>query len=93
MWVFVQTAALQQVMNYTKEHEQKFVEAVIRSSEKKIAENLRLGKKEYEQGQARIATLDKIMQRIYEDHVIEKILEERFCKMSADYETEQKSLL
>jgi len=84
---------LKQVMNYAKEHEQKLVEAVIRSSEKKITENLRLAQKEYEQGQARITTLDKIMQRLYEDHVMEKISEERFCKMSADYEAEQKSLL
>ncbi len=84
---------LQQVVNYVKEHERDFIAAATKSSEKRIAEDLRMSQKEYEQGQARIATLDKIMKRLYEDRVMETISEERFYKMSTDYETEQKSLV
>lgn len=33
------------------------------------------------------------MQKLYEDRVMEKISEERFYKMSADYEAKQRSLV
>ena len=79
--------------NLCEEREQDFVAAVSRCSEKRFAEDLRLAQKEYEQGQARIATLDKIMRKLYEDHAMERISEERFYKMNADYDDEQKSLI
>lgn len=53
---------------------------------------MRQAQKEFEQGQLRIAALDKIMQRLYEDYVMEKISEERFHKLSDDYEAEQREL-
>lgn len=77
---------------FASEHEREFIELVQRDSEKKHAADMRLAQKEYEQGQSRIAALDKIMQRLYEDHVMEKISEERFSRMSTDYEAEQKAL-
>lgn len=83
---------LRTVISFAKEHEREFIELVKKDSEKKHASEMRLAQKEYEQGQLRIAALDKIMQRLYEDHVMEKISEERFRKMSDDYEAEQKSL-
>lgn len=42
--------------------------------------------------QKRIAELDKIFKRIYEDDIIGTISHERFLKLSAEYETEQKEL-
>lgn len=84
---------LQQVVTFVKKHERDFIAAATKSSEKRIAEYLRTAQKEYEQGQARIATLDKIMKKLYEDRVMEKISEEWFFKMSADYETEQRILI
>jgi len=83
---------LRTVISFAKEHEREFIEFVKKDSEKKHASEMRQAQKEYEQGQSRIAALDKIMQRLYEDHVMEKISEERFRKMSDDYEDEQKSL-
>lgn len=83
---------LKRVIAFASEHEREFIELVQRDSEKKHAADMRLAQKEYEQGQSRIAALDKIMQRLYEDHVMEKISEERFSRMSTDYEAEQKAL-
>ena len=40
----------------------------------------------------RIAELDILFQRIYEDNVVGKLSDERFATMSANYETEQKAL-
>ena len=45
-----------------------------------------------EQAQARILKLDGFIQHLYEDNVEGKISDERFAKMSANYETEQSEL-
>lgn len=44
-------------------------------------------------GKNRIMELDKLIERIYEDNVLGKISDERFTRMSASYEAEQKSLI
>lgn len=42
--------------------------------------------------QKRITELDKIFKRIYEDDITGAISHERFLKLSAEYEIEQKEL-
>lgn len=49
-------------------------------------------KKELEQAKKRIAELDRIFKRIYEDDINGTISHERFLKLSAEYEAEQKEL-
>ena len=49
-------------------------------------------KKELEQAKKRIAELDRIFKRIYEDDISGTISRERFLKLSAEYEAEQKEL-
>lgn len=49
-------------------------------------------KKALEQAGKRIAELDRIFKRIYEDDVNGTISHERFLKLSAEYEAEQKEL-
>ena len=49
-------------------------------------------KKALEQAEKRIAELDRIFKRIYEDDVNGTISHERFLKLSAEYEAEQKEL-
>ena len=49
-------------------------------------------KKELEQARKRIAKLDRIFKRIYEDDINGTISHERFLKLSAEYEAEQKEL-
>ena len=77
---------------FAKEHEQEFIRIVMNNSEKELAKELRQSQKEYEQAQARIADIDKIIRKLYEDSVMGKIPEDRFYKMSAEYEAEQKAL-
>lgn len=48
--------------------------------------------KELEQARKRIAELDRIFKRIYEDDISGTISHERFLKLSAEYEAEQKEL-
>ena len=49
-------------------------------------------KKELEQAKKRIAEPDRIFKRIYEDDISGTISHERFLKLSAEYEAEQKEL-
>ena len=45
-----------------------------------------------EQQERRIAEIDNIIKRLYEDSISGKLTDERFSKMSADYEQEQARL-
>lgn len=49
-------------------------------------------RREVEQAKKRIAELDRIFKRIYEDDISGAISHERFLKLSADYEAEQQEL-
>lgn len=51
-----------------------------------------MSKREITQAEKRIAGLDRIFKRIYEDDISGTISHERFVKLSADYEAEQKEL-
>ena len=50
-------------------------------------------KKDLEQAEKRIAELDRIFKRIYEDDIAGTISHERFLKLSVEYEAEQKELI
>lgn len=49
-------------------------------------------KREVGQAQKRIAELDRIFKRIYEDDISDAISHDRFLKLSAEYEAEQREL-
>lgn len=77
---------------YVREHEDEFVEMVTKLSKAETEKALRDEKRELMQAEARVHKLDTIIQRLYEDNVEGKISDERFAKMSENYESEQKSL-
>ena len=83
---------LQRVTAYARNHEDEFLRLVTRNSEKALDRELRDCRKEYEQAKARIAKLDTLIQRIYEDNVEGKISDDRFAKLSGNYEPEQAQL-
>ncbi len=83
---------LQRVTAYARNHEDEFLRLVTCNSEKALDRELRDCRKEYEQAKARIAKLDTLIQRIYEDNVEGKISDDRFAKLSANYEMEQAQL-
>lgn len=84
---------LQLVTDYVRENEKDFLQLVTNNSEKALDKELKDSHKEFEQAKARMAKLDTIIQRLYEDNVEGKISDERFMKMTSNYETEQKQLL
>jgi hypothetical protein len=82
-----------QAVTYAREDEAGFREAV-RSETSRESENAIKGKTaELAKADRRIAELDMFIQRIYEDHVVGKLSDERFAKMLEGFETEQKALI
>ena len=84
---------IRKITAYAREHEDEFVELITKQSEKELNQQLRNSHKELEQATARITKLDTIIQRLYEDNIDGKISDERFMKMTENYEVEQKELL
>lgn len=85
-------AGIREIAGYAQANEEEFVEMITKKSRAEVDRSLRDGKRELEQSQARIHKLDEIIQRLYEDNIEGKISDERFVKMSENYETEQKTL-
>lgn len=85
-------ADLRSVTCFAREHEAEFIDVVTKSKAKEIDRSLRESRREYDLAKARIAKLDTIMQRLYEDNVEGKISDERFMRMASTYEAEQKQL-
>ncbi len=83
---------LRRVTAFAKNHEEEFVRLVTDSTSRSLNREMKDNRKEYEQSQARIAALDKIIQHLYEDNVTGRISDERFARMSATYEVEQQTL-
>ena len=83
---------LKRITAYARAHESEFVELVTKQNEKELARLMRDSNRELAQAKERIGKLDTIVQRLYEDNVEGKISDERFTRMSAAYEAEQKQL-
>ncbi|MBO4867243.1 MAG: recombinase family protein [Ruminococcus sp.] len=83
---------LNKLLIRVKEHEDEFIRAAMDNSVQKQSSELAKAKKAMKQGEKRIAELDRLFTRLYEDNVSGKISDERFSMMSAGYEDEQKKL-
>ena len=83
---------IRRVTAFAKNHEDEFVEMITKKTRTDLDRSMRDGKRELEQSQARISKLDDIIQRLYEDNIEGKISDERFSKMTVNYEAEQHTL-
>ena len=83
---------IRRVTAFARNCEDEFVEMVTKKTRSELDKSMRDSKRELEQAQARISKLDEIIQRLYEDNIEGKISDERFAKMSANYEAEQHTL-
>lgn len=83
---------IRRVTAFARDCEDEFVEMVTKKTRSELDKSMRDSKRELEQAQARIAKLDEIIQKLYEDNIEGKISDERFAKMIANYEAEQQTL-
>jgi len=83
---------IRNITAYAREHEDEFVKLITDKSKAEISKAQRDCKRELEKATLRVDKLDTIISKLYEDNVEGKISDERFMKMSASYEEEQKTL-
>jgi len=79
-------------IDYVTEYEDEFIREM---ADDKITERdreLAKGRVELAKAETRIAELDEIFKHIYEDNISGKLTDERFIKLSGDYEREQDAL-
>lgn len=83
---------LNKMISFVKENEDEFVRSAMDNSVQKQSSELAKSKKKLKEVEKRIAELDRLFTRLYEDNVSGKISDARFAVMSAGYEDEQKKL-
>jgi len=83
---------LQKTVRYVREYEDSFFRLVSERSTAEQKKELADKRRALMQGQHRMEELDRLFKRIYEDNVNGRISDERFEKLSAGYEAEQKDL-
>ena len=83
---------LQYTIQFANDNKETFMSILKERTEAKNKCELASAIREKEEAEKRIDQLDKIIQSLYEDKVSGKLSEERYIKMSDNYEAEQKDL-
>ena len=83
---------LQRVLGMAKGRETEFVSMLQEKNKRMTKSDLSEKVKECEEAERRITVLDRIIQNLYEDKVSGTLSEERFIKLSKNYESEQAEL-
>lgn len=83
---------LREVISFAREDEEEFVRQAMENKMALHRQEQAQAKRLLEQQTRRMSEIDTIIKRLYEDHVIGKLTDDRFAKMSADYEQEQETL-
>jgi DNA invertase Pin-like site-specific DNA recombinase len=83
---------LREAIAYVSRHEDDFIREASDICMSERDRELAKKKGELEKAETRIVELDSIIKRLYEDNVTGKLTDERFIKLSRDYEREQDGL-
>lgn len=83
---------LRYTIQFANDNKESFMSILKERTEAKNKRELASAIEEKEVAEKRIVALDKIIQSLYEDKVSGKLSEERYIKMSDNYEVEQKEL-
>lgn len=83
---------IRKVLSYTKDHKQELLEQLRHNAEIKNKQLLSSQRRELEESERRILTLDKLIQGLYEEKICGNLTDERFKKLTVTYEQEQSEL-
>ena len=83
---------LREIVSFARQHKERFVQMVMDMDLKERNKGLAKKKRLLADAEKRIAELDNIFKRLYEDNISGKLTDERFRKLSQDYEGEQSGL-
>ncbi len=80
------------VCQYVRDHEAEFIEKVRAESSVRQEETAKTHRKQLARNERRIAELDRLFQKVYEDNAAGKLSDDRYEQLSAVYEQEQIAL-
>ena len=80
---------IRNVCGFVRENKNEFIKKVREASIVRAEETARTHRKQVEKNERRIAELDALFQRVYEDNANGRLTDERFEQLSAAYEGEQ----
>ena len=83
---------LREIVSFARQHKDRFVQMVMDMDLKERNKGIAKKKRTLSEAEKRIAELDNIFKRLYEDNISGKLTDERFRKLSQDYEDEQGGL-
>lgn len=83
---------LREIVSFARQHKERFVQMVMDMDLKERSKGLSKRKKLLSDAEKRMKELDTIFKRLYEDNISGKLTDERFRKLSQDYEDEQSAL-
>ena len=83
---------IRQYAELAKNHEQELVEMLCAAGNANIKKQLSQYEKDIVKAEKRLSEISLIIKRLYEDNVMGKLTDERFCEMSGGYEAEAKEL-
>jgi DNA invertase Pin-like site-specific DNA recombinase len=80
---------LREAISYVSQYEADFIREASDLSEREQDRELAAKKDRFAKAERRVTELDLIIKRLYEDNISGKLTDERFIKLSRDYEREQ----
>jgi len=83
---------IRKVTSFAKDHEDEFVDLVLKKKTSELNQLLRSKKRELDEARLRIKKLDTIVQKLYKDNLEGKISDQRFEKLSKSYDKEENLL-
>ena len=83
---------LREIVSFASRSKDEFVRLVMDSDLRQRDRDLAKRKRQLADSEKRITELDAIFKRLYEDNISGKLSDERFQKLSADYEKEEQDL-
>ena len=83
---------IRKVSTYAMENEAEFIEKIREASSIRQKETAAAYQKQLEKNEHRIAELDMLFRKVYEDNATGKLNDERFSQLSGAYEREQAAL-
>lgn len=83
---------LREIVSFARQNKERFVQMVMDMDLKERNKGLAKKRRLLSDAEKRIAELDNIFKRLYEDNISGKLTDERFRKLSQDYEDEQSGL-
>lgn len=85
-------ADLQRVLSFVKPHEKELIQTAANFGTQEILKTSEQEQKELASAQTRLAEIDTVFCRLYEDNALGKLSDEQFHFMTSGYEEEKKTL-